>query len=90
MVNSRTAQMLLLAQGVASTQSGVDPKTRKRAVNVTIDDAVLTKAKEQGINLSQTLETTLRIMIRDAEIKQWSAENQKAVAAYNKFIGGGS
>lgn len=88
MVNSRTAQMLLLAQ--AAAPQSADPKSRKRAVNVTLDDEVLAKAKELGINLSNTLETTLRIMIRDAEIKQWSTENQKAVAAYNKFVGGGS
>ncbi|MGH6870292.1 MAG: type II toxin-antitoxin system CcdA family antitoxin [Rhizomicrobium sp.] len=86
-------QMMLLAQSTltatAAPQDG--PRAgRKRAANVSIDEQVLAEAKQMGINLSQTLESVLREMIRQTRIREWSKTNQKAVGTYNQFVTGGS
>ena len=84
---SRAAQTALLlaasAQGGAST---TPTSGRKRAVNVSVDEKVLAEAKELGLNLSQTLETALREMIRQIRIREWSKTNQPAVTSYNTLV----
>jgi antitoxin CcdA len=59
---------------------------RKRATNVSIDEEILAEAKKLGINLSQTLETELRELVRQAKIDRWSEENKAAIDSYNRFI----
>jgi antitoxin CcdA len=88
MTSSRTA-ILMLAQQVAlgASPPGSAPG-RKRATNVTIDEAVLAEAKKLGINLSQTLEATLREIIRQTRIREWSSTHQAAVGSYNQLVGG--
>lgn len=87
-MSSRQMQRLLVASLAATAQSASLPpaRGRKRATNVTIDEDVLNEAKNLGINLSQTLETALREIIRQIRIKEWSNTNQKAVASYNKLL----
>jgi antitoxin CcdA len=88
-MSSRAAQMLLLAQGVATLQGGSESDTspgRKRATNVTIDAHVLAEAKQMGINLSQTLETALREIIKQMRIKEFSTTNKNAIASYNSLV----
>lgn len=88
MTSSRTA-MLLLAQQMALGAASVEsPPGRKRATNVTIDEAVLAEAKKLGINLSQTLEATLREIIRQTRIREWSSTHQAAIGSYNQLVSG--
>jgi antitoxin CcdA len=84
---STTAQMIMLAQTVAGLQSEQDVRGRKRAVNVTIDEAVLAEAKKLGINLSNSLEGTLREIIKQTRIREWESKNHEAVASYNQLVG---
>jgi antitoxin CcdA len=89
-MSSRAAQMLLLAQGVASLQGSTDADLstpgRKRATNVTIDAKVLAEAKKLGINLSQSLETVLRQAIHEIRVKEWSSTHKGAIASYNALV----
>lgn len=58
----------------------------KRPANVSVRAELLDKAKRLGINLSRTLEDRLEQLVREAEGRQWLAENKRALEAYNKRI----
>jgi antitoxin CcdA len=66
---------------------GMPPKPgRKRAVNVAIDENILSEARAQGINLSQLLEDNLRDRVRAEKVKCWQEESREAIKSYNRFI----
>lgn len=66
---------------------GPGPKpVPKRAVNVSVDAAILKVAKEMDINLSQALEDQLRKMTEAERIKRWKAENREVIESYNAYI----
>ena len=70
-----------------SARIGPGPKPGpKRAVNLSIDAEILAAAKEQGINLSQTLEDELRKLTQSAREAKWIEENREAIEAHNRFI----
>ena len=58
----------------------------KRAVNVSVDAAILGVAKEMGVNLSQTLEDALRKLTEDERIRRWQEENRESIESYNALI----
>ncbi len=58
----------------------------KRPANVSVRAELLDKAKLLGINLSRTLEDRLAELVREAEAREWLAQNQRALDAYNKRI----
>lgn len=58
----------------------------KRAANVSVRAELLDKAKRLEINLSRTLEDRLVEIVREAEGREWLAQNRKALEAYNKRI----
>ena len=58
----------------------------KRPANVSVRAELLDKAKHLGINLSRTLEDRLAELVREAEARQWLAQNRRALDAYNKRI----
>ncbi len=58
----------------------------KRPANVSIGAELLDKAKRHGINLSRTLEDRLVELVREADAREWLAQNQRAIDAYNKRI----
>lgn len=58
----------------------------KRATNVTIDPALLAEARELNINLSATLDASLRKAVAEQKAAQWLAENRAALLAYNDWI----
>lgn len=60
--------------------------SRKRAVNVTVDDAILTHAKEMDLNLSQVLEDELRKRVKDERGRRWQEENKEFIESYNAYI----
>lgn len=63
------------------------PKTaQKRAVNVSVDSAVLDMAKTMNINLSQTLEDALRKRTQDERDRRFQDEHREAIEAHNRFI----
>lgn len=61
-------------------------QTAKRAVNVSVNGALLQRAKALKINLSATLESALADEVRARERDLWRSENQSAIAAYNRLV----
>jgi len=58
----------------------------KRAANVSIDAELLSQAKALDINLSRTLEQSLRSAVAEAKAERWQADNAEAIAAYNRWV----
>ena len=66
-------------------QTGFDQQAPKKAVNLSINSDLLTKARSLKINLSATLEQALIVQVKNAEREQWKAENKEAIDALNKL-----
>lgn len=58
----------------------------KRAVNISVDAALLAEAKALGLNLSQTCEEALRQKVREEKIRRFQDESREAIEAHNKFV----
>ena len=58
----------------------------KKAANLSLNSDLLKKAKLLKINLSATLEDTLKRKLADIENKKWAKENKNAIKAYNEFV----
>jgi antitoxin CcdA len=63
-----------------------NPAAPKKSANLSINADLLQQAKQLNINLSQTLEQHLIEIVRQAQRKQWLAENQSAIEEYNRRI----
>ena len=66
--------------------SAYDTAASKKATNVSINTDLLRQAKSEGINLSQALEERLAQMLIEKKRQRWIAENDEALAAYNRRI----
>ena len=58
----------------------------KKATNLTLNSKVLEKARELGMNVSQTVDTLLAAEVRRCYWQKWNEENKDAVAEYNARI----
>ena len=58
----------------------------KRATNLTIDRALLDEARSLGINLSATLEASLREAVRARKAVQWQEENRASLQSSNEWV----
>lgn len=58
----------------------------KRAVNLSVDADILRVAKEMKINLSETLETTLRKLTEDERVRRFYEEHKEFFDSYNAYI----
>jgi antitoxin CcdA len=58
----------------------------KRAVNVSVDAAILGVAKDLGLNLSQTLEDALRKLTEEERIRRFQEEIKPSIDSYNALI----
>lgn len=63
-----------------------NPQAKKKSVNLSINSDLVEKARALNINLSQTLESSLRELLRQKEREHWVKENEKAIAEYNKRV----
>jgi antitoxin CcdA len=61
-------------------------QSKKRAVNLFVDSDLLDEARLMRINVSETLESRLRTIVRAERQKRWLAENSNAIASINSFI----
>jgi antitoxin CcdA len=61
-------------------------QVRKRAVNLFVDVELLDAARRLRINLSETLERRLRMIVKAEQEKRWLEENQAAIASINAFV----
>jgi antitoxin CcdA len=58
----------------------------KKAVNLSVNAALLHAARERDINLSATLEQALEDVLRADRRARWLAENRKGIAGYNDQV----
>lgn len=63
-----------------------DKNAAKRAVNVSVNADLASKAKALGINLSEALEMRLAELVAAAERQRWLEENRAAIDAYNERV----
>lgn len=63
-----------------------NPNAQKKPTNLSINSDLLQQAKENHINLSQTLELRLTEILRDQKRQEWQRENQEAIEEYNRRI----
>ncbi|MGE5477646.1 MAG: type II toxin-antitoxin system CcdA family antitoxin [Bacteroidales bacterium] len=63
-----------------------DPKSPKKACNVSINSDLLAQARALGINLSQTLEAELEKRVREARAQAWVEENREAIESQNRWL----
>jgi len=63
-----------------------DRPAKKRAVNLFVDVTLLDEARRLRINLSDTLERRLRMLVRAEQERRWLDENREAIAAYNRRV----
>jgi antitoxin CcdA len=61
-------------------------QAKKRAVNLFVDADLLDEARRLRINMSETLERRLRIILKAEREKLWLEENQPAIDSINSFI----
>jgi antitoxin CcdA len=59
---------------------------KKRAVNLFIDAQVLDEARRLKINVSETLERRLRMIVKAELEKRWLEDNRAAIEAYNRRV----
>ncbi len=59
---------------------------KKRAVNLFVDTELLDAARRLRINLSETLERRLHMIVRAEREKRWLEENRAAIEAYNRRV----
>ena len=60
--------------------------TFRRPTNVSLDDALVTDAKELGINISRACEAGLERQISEERNRRWKEDNREATEAYNAYI----
>lgn len=58
----------------------------KKAVNVSIQTALLDAARAEDINLSATLEAALADQLRIRRRDRWQTVNEAAIEAYNRDV----
>lgn len=58
----------------------------KKQTPVRIDNDLLQKAQELGINPSEALEAALTDQIRQRQRELWLEENREAIEAYNELV----
>ena len=58
----------------------------KKATNLSLNSKVLEKARELGMNVSQTVDALLAAEVRRCYWQKWNEENKAAVAEYNARI----
>ena len=63
-----------------------DRPVKKRAVNLFVDVELLDEARRMRINISETLESRLRTIVRAEQEKRWLEQNRAAIDAYNRRV----
>ncbi len=58
----------------------------KRAINLSLNSAVLEMAKELGLNISQTVDELLKQEVERVYWIRWNEDNKDAITQYNARI----
>ncbi|CAN5350947.1 hypothetical protein BH10PSE15_BH10PSE15_02330 [soil metagenome] len=60
--------------------------SKRRSVNLSLDDAVVAEAREYGINLSRISEEALAKAVKKERERRWQEENREAIEANNRWL----
>jgi antitoxin CcdA len=60
--------------------------TRKKAMNVSIDQNLIAEAKTAGLNVSGILDRALRAELKAHREAAWRAENKEAIESMNAYV----
>lgn len=60
--------------------------SKRRSVNLSLDEAVVAEAREYGINLSRTSEEALAKAVKKERERRWQEENREAIEANNRWL----
>lgn len=71
-----------MARSLGSTQT----TGSRQATNVTLSEPLLREARALKINISQACESGLVREVNAARARQWQAENQAAMDAWNEYV----
>jgi len=63
-----------------------DESSRRKPVNLTINQDLLVSARKYKLNLSRILEDSLLVELKTRWQNDWLDENKAAISAYNKRI----
>jgi antitoxin CcdA len=58
----------------------------KVRVNLTLDEALVAKAKAAGVNLSAVAEEAIRFETRAEEMRRWAEQNRAVLEAKAKLV----
>jgi len=58
----------------------------KRATNVSLDETLVTEAKELGLSLSQAAEAGIAAAVKIAKAEAWKKDNAKALSSSNDYV----
>ncbi|MFQ5562576.1 MAG: type II toxin-antitoxin system CcdA family antitoxin [Parvularculaceae bacterium] len=59
---------------------------KRRSVNLTLSEDVVSAAKRLGLNASQAAEAGIRRAIAEKQAEQWLSQNRSALQAHNARI----
>lgn len=68
------------------TMKSFNQQAPKKATNLSVNSDLLSKAREEKINLSATFEKALADQLKLKQRERWREENEKAIRAYNDFV----
>jgi len=58
----------------------------KKPTNLSLDQNLISEARELGINISQAAEGGLKEAVSKAKSEQWKRENAEALEFYNQYV----
>ncbi len=71
---------------VRQSLAAYDTSAPKRPTNVSVNEDLLAKARDLGVNLSQTLEDGLKARVAEERRRRWLEDNKAAFAACNEHF----
>jgi antitoxin CcdA len=71
---------------IRQSLAAYDTSAPKRPANVSVNEDLLAKARELGVNLSQTLEDGLKTRVAEERRRRWLEDNKEAFAACNEHF----
>lgn len=62
------------------------PKPQRKAINLSLDQAVIADAKAFGLNVSEIAEEGLKKAIAARRAELWLEENREAIDQHNRYF----
>ena len=59
---------------------------RRRATNLSLDQALVAEARELDLNLSRIVEERLREVVKEERTRRWLEENREGFEAFARFV----